>query len=94
MKENHMLYRQYVDYFYGDVAVSDHVFEVTKRYVINQLKNNGISKATQSYLQRRKWDRTNDYMLDATDAMQSYSKQRNPSFKHMCAVLLEGQYND
>jgi hypothetical protein len=92
MSENHELYRQYVDYFYGELEATDNQFEVTKRYVINQLKNNGISKATQGYLQRRKWDRTNDYMLDATDAMQSYSKRRNPNYKHMCAVLLEGQY--
>lgn len=92
MRENHQLYRQYVDAFYGDIEVDNHVFEVTKQYVINQLKNNGISKATQGYLQRRKWDRTNDYMLDATDAMQAYSKRSNPSFKHMCAVLLEGEY--
>lgn len=92
MRENHDLYRQYVDYFYGDVEPVGNAFEVTKQYVINQLKNNGISKATANYLHRRKWDRTNDYMLDATDAVQAYSKRRNPSYKHMCAVLLEGSY--
>ena len=86
------LYRQYVDYFYGDVPASKHVYEVTKTYVINKLHKDGISKVTQTYLQRRKWDKTNDYMLDASDAMQSYSRRANPNYKHMCAVLLEGKY--
>jgi len=86
------IYRQYVDYFYGDVDTTQQAFEVTKTYVINHLKNDGISKKTKEYLYRRKFDRTNDYMLDATDAMQAYSKRRNPDYKHMCAVLLEGRY--
>lgn len=86
------IYRQYVDYYYGDVEVSEHVFNITKQYVINRLENEGISKKTQDYLIRRKWDRTNDYMLDASDAMQAYSGRRNPDYKHMCAVLLEGKY--
>jgi len=93
MKENHDLYRQYVDYFYGALHVEKRVFEVTKLYVVNNLKHFGISKATKEYLQRRKFDRTNDYMLDATDAMEVYDKtHRKPSYKHMCAVLLEGEY--
>ena len=92
MSENHMLYRQFVDYFYGDIVPTGKEYEVTKKYVINQLHNYGISKATREYLHRRKFDRTNDYMLDASDAMQAYSYRANPSFKHMCAVLLEGEY--
>lgn len=93
MKENHTLYRQYIDYFYGELEIGEHPFEVTKEYVINQLKNYGVSKMTAQYLQRRKFDRTNDYMLDTTDAMEVYDKtHRNPSYKHMCAVLLEGKY--
>lgn len=92
MSENHELYRQYVDYFYGDLSIGDYPFEVTKEYVINQLKNYGISKMTKDYLYRRKFDRTNDYMLDAVDAMQSYSRRAKPSYKHICAVLLEGSY--
>lgn len=90
MSENHMLYSQYIDYFYGVVEADRNTIDVTKQYVVNQLKRYGISKATKTYLQRRRWDRTNDYMLDASDAMESYSKRtKNPSYKHMCAVLLE-----
>ena len=93
MKENHDLYRQYVNYMFGAVEASKTVFEVTQEYVINQLKHYGISKMTQKYLQYRKYDRTNDYMLDNTDAMEVYDKHHvNPSYKHMCAVLLEGKY--
>jgi len=91
MSENHEIYRQYVDYYYGNVQVAKDVFETHKKYVINSLKKYGISKMTQKYLQNRKWDRTNDYMLDATDAMEVYDKRHTkPSYKHMCAVLLEG----
>lgn len=93
MIENHDLYRQYVNYFYGDLDVKNVNFEVLKSYVINQLNTYGISKMTKDYLYKRKFDRTNDYMLDNTDAMQSYiTRVKNPSYKHMCAVLLEGKY--
>ena len=93
MKENHELYRQYIDAFYGQVFMEKQAFDVLEQYVIRQLKNYGISRMTQKYLQNRKWDMTNDWMLDATDAMEVYDKRHlKPSYKHMCAVLLENKY--
>lgn len=94
MKENHRLYRQYVDYFYGELDIKNINFEALKKYVINQLKTYGISKATKEYLYRRKFDRTNDYMLDNTDAMELYCRRSNPSYKRVCAVLLQEYLNE
>lgn len=67
--------------------------KVLERKVIEQLRATGISQTTKRYLTSRKWDMTNDYMLDNTDAMESYIKRNSkPNYKHVCAVLLEGKY--
>ena len=90
---SYSIYEQYVDLYYGFTENNNIDFEALKTYVINKLKNEGISGKTKQYLARRKWDRTNDYMLDNTDAVESYIKRsRKPDFKHACAVLLEGKY--
>lgn len=67
--------------------------KVLERKVIERLKLDGVSNRTKHYLISRKWDMTNDYMLDNTDAMESYIKRNSkPNYKHVCAVLLEGKY--
>ena len=68
-------------------------FKSLTEQVINKLKADGTSQRTKHYLQSRKWDMTNDYMLDNVDAMESYIKRNSkPNYKHVCAVLLEGKY--
>jgi len=90
MTDTKQYYKDYVAGMWESVSWD---MKVLERRVIEQLREFGVSKTTQDYLQRRKWDCTNDYMLDNTDAMESYMRRtKKPNYKHMCAVLLEGKY--
>lgn len=84
------IYQRYVTAMYENTNEN---FEQLTKQVIDKLKADGTSQATKRYLISRKWDMTNDYMLDNTDAMESYIRRNSkPNYKHACAVLLEGEY--
>lgn len=84
------IYERYVIAMYENASED---YRQLAKEVINKLKIDGTSKATKRYLQSRKWDMTNDYMLDSVDAVESYIRRNSkPSYKHACAVLLEGKY--
>ena len=90
MTQNNQYYRDYVAGYWENVSWD---MKVLERKVIEQLRQDGTSKRTKRYLASRKWDMTNDYMLDNEDAMESYMKRNSkPNYKHICAVLLEGKY--
>ena len=84
------IYEQYTLGYWESVSWD---MKVLERKVIEKLRIDGISKQTRLYLDRRAWDRTNDYMLDNDDAMELYTKRtKKPNYKHVCAVLLDGKY--
>lgn len=88
--QNNQYYRDFATGYWENVSWD---MKVLERKVIEQLREFGTSKKTKRYLASRKWDMTNDYMLDNTDAMESYIKRNSkPNYKHVCAVLLEGKY--
>jgi len=90
MTQNNGYYKDFVTGYYETVTWD---MDILRGIVLKQLRELGVSKTTKDYLQRRKWDCTNDYMLDNTDAMESYNRRNSkPNYKHMCAVLLEGEY--
>ena len=90
MRQTNQYYKDYVTGYWENVTWD---MKALERIVIRQLQEYGTSKATKRYLASRKWDMTNDYMLDNTDAMESYIKRNSkPNYKHVCAVLLEGKY--
>lgn len=90
MSETKQYYKDFVTGYWESVSWD---MKALERKVIEQLRTFGTSKQTKRYLASRKWDMTNDYMLDNTDAMESYIKRNSkPNYKHVCAVLLEGKY--
>lgn len=90
MAQTTQYYKDFVTGYWENVSWD---MKALERIVIQQLRDFGVSNQTKRYLASRKWGMTNDYMLDNTDAMESYMKRNSkPNYKHICAVLLEGKY--